>query len=76
MWCYQDFTHYIVINLTQVVVLESSNRLGGWVHSDRTTEGAVHELGPRTIRPAGAAGRATINLVSSCTTLLTVLADW
>ncbi|XP_072049287.1 protoporphyrinogen oxidase-like [Amphiura filiformis] len=46
----------------KIVVLEGSKRLGGWIHSVRTEEGAVHELGPRTLRPAGCAGQTTINL--------------
>jgi oxygen-dependent protoporphyrinogen oxidase len=48
----------------QVVLLESSDRVGGWMHSVRTKEGAVLELGPRSLRIAGTAGKTTLSLVS------------
>ena len=35
------------------------------MHSVRTEDGAVMELGPRSVRTAGAAGKATLSLVSS-----------
>ena len=49
----------------QVVLVEGSSRVGGWMQSVRTEEGAVLELGPRSLRTAGAAGRTTLSLVSS-----------
>lgn len=52
------------IHRVQVVLLESSGRVGGWMHSVRTEEGAVLELGPRSLRTAGAAGKTTLSLVS------------
>lgn len=48
---------------SKVLVLESSSRLGGWLWSSRRPDGAVFELGPRGIRPVGAVGRNTLNLV-------------
>ena len=48
----------------QVVLLESSDRVGGWMQSVHTKEGAVLELGPRSLRIAGAAGKTTLSLVS------------
>ncbi|XP_028567066.2 protoporphyrinogen oxidase isoform X3 [Podarcis muralis] len=48
----------------KVILLESSSRLGGWIHSTRTEDGAVFEHGPRGIRPAGAVGRNTLLMVS------------
>ncbi|XP_032373580.1 protoporphyrinogen oxidase isoform X2 [Etheostoma spectabile] len=49
--------------VTKVLVLESSSRLGGWLRSTRRSDGAVFEHGPRGIRPAGAVGRNTLNMV-------------
>ncbi|KAL6108729.1 ppox [Pungitius sinensis] len=49
--------------VTKVIVLESSSRLGGWLWSTRRSDGAVFEHGPRGIRPAGAVGRNTLNMV-------------
>uniref|UniRef100_A0AAQ5ZY10 Protoporphyrinogen oxidase n=1 Tax=Amphiprion ocellaris TaxID=80972 RepID=A0AAQ5ZY10_AMPOC len=46
-----------------VIVLESSSRFGGWLWSTRRSDGAVFEHGPRGIRPAGAVGRNTLNMV-------------
>ncbi|KAK5601474.1 hypothetical protein CRENBAI_025839 [Crenichthys baileyi] len=49
--------------VTKVIVLESSSRFGGWLWSLRRSDGAIFELGPRGIRPAGAVGRNTLNMV-------------
>ena len=51
--------------LLQVVLVEGSGRVGGWMQSVRTDEGAVLELGPRSLRTAGPAGRNTLSLVST-----------
>ncbi|XP_077616207.1 protoporphyrinogen oxidase isoform X1 [Crocuta crocuta] len=48
----------------KVVLVEASERLGGWIRSVRGPGGAVFELGPRGIRPAGALGARTLLLVS------------
>lgn len=48
----------------QVVLVEGSERLGGWIRSVRGPGGAIFELGPRGIRPAGALGARTLLLVS------------
>ena len=48
---------------SNIIVLESSNRVGGWVQSCVTEHGAVFELGPRSIRPVGKAGMATLKMV-------------
>lgn len=48
----------------QVVLVEASGRVGGWIRSLRSPDGAVFELGPRGIRPAGALGARTLQLVS------------
>ncbi|XP_056290452.1 protoporphyrinogen oxidase isoform X2 [Pseudoliparis swirei] len=49
--------------VTKVILLESSSRFGGWLQSTRRADGAVFEHGPRGIRPAGAVGRNTLNMV-------------
>ncbi|KAM9724369.1 protoporphyrinogen oxidase [Menidia menidia] len=58
-------SYYLCRNpqVTKVIVLESSSRFGGWLWSTRRDDGAVFELGPRGIRPAGAVGRNTLNMV-------------
>ncbi|XP_004613956.1 protoporphyrinogen oxidase isoform X1 [Sorex araneus] len=48
----------------KVVLLEASERVGGWIRSVRGPDGAVFELGPRGIRPAGPLGARTLQLVS------------
>lgn len=47
----------------KVVLVEGSERLGGWIRSVRGPGGAVFELGPRGIRPAGALGARTLLMV-------------
>ncbi|XP_036930690.1 protoporphyrinogen oxidase isoform X1 [Acanthopagrus latus] len=49
--------------VAKVVVLESSSRFGGWLWTTRRSDGAVFEHGPRGIRPAGAVGRNTLNMM-------------
>uniref|UniRef100_A0A8C4LVR7 Protoporphyrinogen oxidase n=1 Tax=Equus asinus TaxID=9793 RepID=A0A8C4LVR7_EQUAS len=44
----------------KVVLVEGSERLGGWIRSVRGPDGAIFELGPRGIRPAGALGARTL----------------
>ncbi|XP_004858727.1 protoporphyrinogen oxidase isoform X2 [Heterocephalus glaber] len=48
----------------KVVLVEGSKRLGGWIRSIRGPDGAIFELGPRGIRPAGVLGAQTLLLVS------------
>ncbi|XP_066533940.1 protoporphyrinogen oxidase [Hoplias malabaricus] len=50
--------------VSKVVLLESSGRCGGWINSTRREDGAVFEHGPRAIRPAGPAGKHTLNMLS------------
>ena len=49
-------------NPKNITVLESSARLGGWIQSKRYDDGAIFELGPRGLRPAGPAGTASLQL--------------
>ncbi|XP_027621992.1 protoporphyrinogen oxidase isoform X2 [Tupaia chinensis] len=48
----------------KVVLVEGSPRLGGWIRSVQGPDGAIFELGPRGIRPAGALGARTLLMVS------------
>ncbi|KAM9001591.1 protoporphyrinogen oxidase [Sarcophilus harrisii] len=48
----------------KVILIEASQRLGGWIRSVRGEDGAVFELGPRGIRPAGELGARTLLMVS------------
>lgn len=50
--------------VSKIVVLESSGHYGGWLSSTRREDGAVFEHGPRGVRPAGAVGKNTLNMVS------------
>ncbi|XP_062842146.1 protoporphyrinogen oxidase [Trichomycterus rosablanca] len=50
--------------VSKVVLLEASSRFGGWVSSTQREDGAVFEHGPRGVRPAGAVGRNSLNMVS------------
>uniref|UniRef100_A0A8C3S726 Protoporphyrinogen oxidase n=1 Tax=Chelydra serpentina TaxID=8475 RepID=A0A8C3S726_CHESE len=50
-------------NAPKIILLEGSGRLGGWLHSTRTEDGAVFEHGPRGIRPAGTVGKNTLLMV-------------
>uniref|UniRef100_A0A7N4PZL7 Protoporphyrinogen oxidase n=1 Tax=Sarcophilus harrisii TaxID=9305 RepID=A0A7N4PZL7_SARHA len=47
----------------KVILIEASQRLGGWIRSVRGEDGAVFELGPRGIRPAGELGARTLLMV-------------
>lgn len=49
--------------LASVVLLEASDRVGGWIRSRSTPSGAIFEQGPRTIRPQGPAGMNTLDMV-------------
>ncbi|XP_060936611.1 protoporphyrinogen oxidase [Limanda limanda] len=49
--------------VSKVILVEASRRVGGWLSSTRRADGAVFEHGPRGIRPAGAVGRNTLNMV-------------
>lgn len=51
-------------NSVQVTVYEASKRVGGWMKTERTDNGAVFEWGPRSLRAAGSPARATMELVS------------
>ena len=50
--------------LLQIVLLEASDRFGGWIRTTKLDNGAIFEQGPRTIRGTGPAANATLNLVT------------
>lgn len=58
--CYTLFKSPVV---SKIVLVEGDGRVGGWLSSTRREDGAVFEHGPRGIRPAGAVGRNTLNMV-------------
>lgn len=37
----------------RVILVEASNRIGGWIQTTRHDDGVIYEHGPRTVRPAG-----------------------
>ncbi|KAK0079589.1 hypothetical protein PV325_001045 [Microctonus aethiopoides] len=49
--------------LGALTLLEASNRLGGWIRSQRSPNNIIFEKGPRTIRPGTPAGENTLNLI-------------
>lgn len=49
----------------QIILLESSSRLGGWVSTLRHEDGSLFERGPRSIRGVGRPGYNTLEMVSS-----------
>ncbi|CAG9812030.1 unnamed protein product [Chironomus riparius] len=51
-------------NIPRVKLFEASSRFGGWVKSsiDKNT-GVVFETGPRSLRPVGAVGLTTLELI-------------
>lgn len=57
---------------TPVNVFEASDRLGGWINSERINLGshgsALLESGPRTLRPNGVSGALVLDLVRSMNT--------
>ncbi|KAI8888940.1 Protoporphyrinogen oxidase [Backusella circina FSU 941] len=52
---------------TKVILIESTNRVGGWIRSQRVElsqkDNVLFEMGPRTLRPVGAGGAAIIDMV-------------
>lgn len=48
----------------RVTLVEQAARAGGWVRAERRG-GFLFETGPRTLRPFGRAGEATLDLVGS-----------
>ncbi|XP_062622274.1 protoporphyrinogen oxidase-like [Saccostrea cucullata] len=50
-------------NVSKIVVIEGSNRLGGWIQTQRLQDGTVLEGGPRSFRGGGRAEATTLELV-------------
>lgn len=56
--------HYIKKRtLKPIKILEASDRVGGWINSDKHDDGFIFEAGPRTIRPRGIPGANTLELI-------------
>ncbi|XP_015588358.1 protoporphyrinogen oxidase [Cephus cinctus] len=49
--------------ISSMVLLEASNRVGGWICSNKSPNGAIFEQGPRTVRPRGPGGKNTLELI-------------
>lgn len=47
----------------KIILIEQSNRLGGWIKSERINEEVIFETSARTLRPGGLAGINTLNLL-------------
>lgn len=56
---------HLTIFFKQIVVIEGSNRLGGWIQSERLQDGTVFEGGPRSFRFGGKVEAKTLELVSN-----------
>ncbi|KAI8063226.1 hypothetical protein BC940DRAFT_307866 [Gongronella butleri] len=46
-----------------VRLVEASQRLGGWIHTDRIDDDLFFEAGPRAIHPTGPSGTALLDLI-------------
>ncbi len=62
--------HYLTRELPRamVTIYESSDRLGGWMHSESVDVGngkIILEQGPRTLRPQSPAGMVAVEMVCS-----------
>lgn len=51
--------------LSQVILIEASNRVGGWIDTKRFDDGVIFELGPKSVRPVGMNGMNSLALVNS-----------
>ena len=48
----------------EVVLLEASRHVGGWIKTTRAKDGSLFELGPRSLRTVGVQGKFTLAMVS------------
>ncbi|CAG8532970.1 31_t:CDS:2 [Ambispora leptoticha] len=49
---------------TKITLIEAANKLGGWIQTTRVGEEQVlFEQGPRTLRPSGLSGLATLDMI-------------
>jgi len=48
-------------------LLESTDRVGGWVSTLHCEDGSLFERGPRSIRGVSVASQNTLKLVGGCT---------
>lgn len=51
-------------SIGKIILVESSNRFGGWVNTTtNSTNGALHEYGPRSLRKSPVSGDNTLELI-------------
>jgi len=56
--------HYLLKSQAhKVIVVEATNRVGGWIYSEKQSNRVIFEQGPRTLRPKGEAGINTLKLI-------------
>ncbi|KAG9300742.1 hypothetical protein G9A89_023540 [Geosiphon pyriformis] len=60
---------------TKITLLEGANRLGGWIQTKRVGDRQLlFELGPRTLRPSGLSGLATLDMISELSSISSIIA--
>ncbi|XP_065177770.1 protoporphyrinogen oxidase-like [Sycon ciliatum] len=52
------------IHPRKIVLVEGQSSIGGWIKTAKSPTGSLFENGPRSVRPQGKAGIATLQLVS------------
>lgn len=56
--------YYLLKKIGQpTAIFEASNRIGGWIRTEKHKDGFIFEAGPRTIRPKGIQGANTLELI-------------
>lgn len=58
-------TYYLsrLVPQQKIILLEQTDRLGGWIKSERINEEVIFETSARTLRPGGLTGINTLNLL-------------
>lgn len=49
----------------QILLIERTGRLGGWIRSTALPDGTVYEHGPSSLRAGGNSGRNALQLVGT-----------
>lgn len=61
-------SHYLLKyggpSIEKIILIEASERVGGWIHTKRFEDGVIHEVGPKSVRSAGVNGLNSLLLVS------------
>lgn len=61
--CAYYLLKYGADKLSQVILVEASKRVGGWIDTRKFDDGVIFEVGPKSIRPFGIVGMNTLSLV-------------